>query len=176
MWRISSMVRLIDAGLRVRGVLRRPDDPRLPQVGNEVFDISRSPDFRKWSVGKVVDDRLQPVIDCLANREGLREDVPLLVDIRELPERDGARFAWRLNAPLVVPRDRTVASRIRLLSVGTRSGRTALYRGRSVPVARGGFVECGFKSGGTQPAVPAALACGGVSALCDAHLRREASA
>ena len=31
-------------------------------------------------------------------------------------------------------------------------------------------------AGGVQPAVPAALACGGVSALRDAHLRREASA
>jgi hypothetical protein len=67
----------------------------LPQVGDEVFDI-RCSDLSNRAIAEVLDDRFEPVLDRLANREPLRKHVSLFVDACELSERQRSRLALRL--------------------------------------------------------------------------------
>jgi hypothetical protein len=66
--------------------LASASDVRLPQVRDEVFDVRR-PDLGEQAIAEVLDDRLQPVVDGFSDRESLREDVALFVDVCELPGR-----------------------------------------------------------------------------------------
>src|SRR5207253_8354356 len=95
-------------------------DARLPQVGDEVFDIRRSY-LSEGSIAEVLEDRLEPIVDRLANGELLREDVALFVDVCELFERERRRLGRGLRT---TPLERAGSNA--LLQIGENLGSLGL--------------------------------------------------
>ena len=100
MCRISSIVRLIDAGASVRRPLPAFDDARLPEVCDEVFDIGGANRLER-PIAEMLDDRFQAVVDRPRECEAFREDMPLFVDLGELPERLRAHLAPGIDPAIV---------------------------------------------------------------------------
>jgi hypothetical protein len=96
----------VDGSGRQSPIRLTVDDARQLQVGDEVLDVGRL-DVRQHAITEAIDQRLEPIVDRLADREPFREDVTLLVDVRELAERQRRDFARRLESALV---ERSIAN------------------------------------------------------------------
>src|SRR5437899_9148883 len=86
---------------------RRQDPIRLPihdawqlEVRDEVLDVGRL-DVRQQAIAESIGQRLEPIVDRFCDREPFGLDVPLLVDLSELAERQCRHVARRLEAALV---------------------------------------------------------------------------
>lgn len=64
------------------------DCARLLQVRHEVLDVGR-PNLRDSTIAEALDQRLESVIDRARKGQALREDVSLLVRLREFPNVTG---------------------------------------------------------------------------------------
>src|SRR5215208_4765397 len=82
--------RAIDRGVRERaGFAVTMDDAPRPKIGDEVLDVG-GPYFSNPMIAEMLKERLQPVIDGACEGEPISNDVALLVQRRELTERQRA--------------------------------------------------------------------------------------
>jgi len=92
--------RPIDRGCRERPIRLPVHNARQLEVGDEVFDVGGL-DVLKCANAEPIEQRFEPVIDRAGVRQAFGLDVPLLVDLRELAERQRRDVARRFDAALV---------------------------------------------------------------------------